>query len=88
MDNTLKSTVRNEIQHHMSSRICGNENSAGTFNPSDEPFSKPKKRKTEGRLNNLLNRIRSNTISKTRDKTHKVKKLQLKYERYDSKMYE
>ena len=48
-----------------------------------EPFSKPKKRKTEERVNNLLNRIRSNTISKTGDKTHKVKKPQLKYERYD-----
>ena len=34
-------------------------------------------------MNNLLNRIWSNTISKTGDKTHKVKKLQLKYERYD-----
>ena len=83
MDNILESTVRNEVQHYMSSSICGNENSVGTSNPSDEPFSKPKKRKTEGRLSNLLNSIRSNTISKTGDKTPKVKKLQLKYERYD-----
>ena len=49
--------------------ICGNENNVGASNPSDEPFSKPKKRKTEGRLNSLLNRIRSNTLSKTGDKT-------------------
>ena len=49
--------------------MCGNENSVGASNPSDEPFSKPKKRKTEGQLNSLLNRIRSNTISKTGDKT-------------------
>ena len=59
MDNILKSTVRNEIQHYISSSICGNENSIGASNRSDEPFSKPKKHKTEGRLNNLLNRIRS-----------------------------
>ena len=83
MDNILESTVRNEVQHYMSSSICGNENNVGASNPSDEPFSKPKKRKTEGRLSNLLNSIRSNTISKTGDKTHKVKRLQLKYERYD-----
>ena len=83
MDSILESTVRNEVQHYMSSSICGNENSVGASNPSDEPFSKPKKRKTEGRLSNLLNSIRSNTISKTGDKTRKVKKLQLKYERYD-----
>ena len=63
--------------------ICGNENSVGASNPSDEPFSKPKKRETVGWLNNLLNRIRSSTISKTGDEKHKVKKLHLKYERYD-----
>ena len=67
----------------MSSSICGNENSVGASNPSDKPFSKSKKLKTEGRLNNLLNKIPSNTISKRGDKTHKVKKLQLKCERYD-----
>ena len=63
MDNILKSTARNEIQNYMSSNnICGDENSAGGSHPSDKPFSKPRKRKTEGRLN-LLNTIRSNSIS-------------------------
>ena len=76
MNTIIKSTVRNEIQHYML-------NSVGGSDPSDEPLSKPKKRKTEGRLNKLLNRIRSSTISKTGDKAHKVKKFQLKYERYD-----
>ena len=33
----------------------------GGSDPSDESFSKPKKRKTERWLNNLLNRIRSQT---------------------------
>ena len=56
--------------------------SVGRSDPSDKPFSKPKKRKNERRLNNLLNRIHSNTISSTEVKTHQVKKLQLKYERY------
>ena len=52
MDNILKSTARNEIRNYMSSNnICGDENSAGGSHPSDKPFSKPKKRKTEGRLN-------------------------------------
>ena len=53
--------------------ICGNENNVGAPNPSDEPFSKTKKRKTEGRLNNLLNRIRSNTLCKTGNKTQREK---------------
>ena len=43
----------------MSSSICSNKNSVGGSHPSDKPFSKPKKRKTERWLNNLLNRIRS-----------------------------
>ena len=31
--------------------------SVGRSDPSDKPFSKPKKRKNERRLNNLLNTI-------------------------------
>ena len=29
MDNILKSTVRSEMQHYISSTVCGNENSVG-----------------------------------------------------------
>ena len=59
----------------MSSSICSNKNSVGGSHPSDKPFSKPKKCKTERWLKNLLNRIRSKTISKIGDKAHNVKKL-------------
>jgi len=91
MENILKSTIRNEIQSIMAEnsnntqpRVHSASSVAENTEKSDTTITK--KRKTEGRMSNLLTKIRTNNTGRSQpDKitNKKLKKLQLKYERYD-----
>ncbi|XP_057309778.1 uncharacterized protein LOC130647812 [Hydractinia symbiolongicarpus] len=74
MDNVIKSIVQEELKKAMEPSTS--KTAAVTLQP---------KKKTEGRLNNLLSKIRSSgSVSNSSKKKVKTKKFQLKWSRYDA----
>ena len=74
MDNVLRETIRSETK-----AILGDKESR---NEAHKTQTENCKKKSDKRLSGLLSRIRSETPSKI-NSSRKIKKLQIKYERFD-----
>ena len=85
MDNVLKKTIQAEIQNYMKSNN-GSEACKSSGTKSEDSGStriSKKEPKTQRRLGNLLNKIRSKSVESSKYTKRKIKKLQLRYQRYD-----
>jgi hypothetical protein len=81
MDNVLRKTIRDEVEAALAKRKRqDNDNNDQCSSTDDSKFPK-KGKKTEQRLTNLLGKIRSSN-SKSKQKSGKKKKVQMRYERY------
>ena len=95
MDNVLKKTIRKEIEKYNKEKGEGSK-SEGILPVNASPATPKEKKKSKApqtgrRLSNLLEKIRSNSCIRgsAKSSSKKMKKLQVKYERFDplSKTY-
>ena len=90
MDNVLKRTIREEIKKYNKEKGEGSKSegilpkNASPANPKQKIKSKAPQ--TERRLSNLLEKFRSKSCNRgsTKSLSKKMKKLQVKYESFDS----
>ena len=89
MDNVLKKTIREEIEKYNKEKGEGSK-SEGILPVNASPATPKEKKKskapqTERRLSNLLEKIRSKSCIRgsAKSSSKKMKKLQVKYERFD-----
>ena len=89
MNNVLKETIREEIEKYSKEKGEGSKSEGippvdtSPANPKEKMKSKAHTPQTERRLSKLLEKIRSKSYVRAKSSSKKMKKLQVKYERFD-----